>query len=89
MFEIFHLKKERENKQGGKRKRPHCMRLYKIEAASKQEEKHLKMQGNDVIRGDQSLGKINFKTSAAFGDRWQERRTFRARHPGFKSISAT
>lgn len=65
------------------------MKLYKIEATSKQEEKHLKTQGNGVIRGDQSLGKINFKTSAAVGGRWQERGTFRVRHPGFKSISAT
>lgn len=37
----------------------------------------LSISGNDVIRGDQSSGKINFKTSAAVGGRWQERGTFR------------
>lgn len=64
------------------------MKLYKIDATSKQEEKHVKTQGNGVIRGHQPLGKVNFKTSAAVGGRWRERRTLRVRHPGFKSISA-
>lgn len=48
----------------------------------------IQFQGNDVIR-DQSLGKINFKTSASVSGRWRESRTFRVRRPGFKSISAT
>lgn len=80
------------------KKKPHCMKWHKIEPTSKQEEKHLKnvrisawplqFQGNDVIR-DQSLGKINVKTSATVRGRWQEKRTFGVRLPGFKSITPT
>lgn len=81
------------------KKKPHCMKWHKIEPTSKREEEHLKnvrisawplqFQCNyDVIR-DQSLGKINVKTSATVRGRWQERRTFGVRLPGFKSITPT